>query len=89
MSARDKVRSFAEAREHDHVPIRDGLTYGDAREVCATFAGLERDRRERIATAAFQATIAGGWTFDSDGKRAERAVSMADHLIHELDKEQP
>ena len=35
MSARDKVRSFAESREADHVVIRDGLTYGDARELLA------------------------------------------------------
>ena len=33
MSALDKIRSFAEARSGDSVPIRDGLTYADAREL--------------------------------------------------------
>jgi hypothetical protein len=33
MSAIDKLRSFAEARCDDHEIIKNGLTYGDAREV--------------------------------------------------------
>jgi hypothetical protein len=32
VSVLDKLRSFAEAREADAVPIRSGLTYGDVRE---------------------------------------------------------
>jgi len=32
-SALDKIRSFAEAREADHVVVRDGLTYGDCRAI--------------------------------------------------------
>lgn len=33
MTAIDKVRSFAESREPDVAVIRDGITYGDAREL--------------------------------------------------------
>ncbi len=45
MSALDKIRSFAEAASGNDVVIRDGITYGDAREVLA-----EVDRlKERIA----------------------------------------
>jgi len=38
MSAIDKLRSFAESHEPDATPIRDGLTYGDAREQLAQLA---------------------------------------------------
>lgn len=47
-----------------------------------------RERRERIATAAMQGLLVGyarnAWTLDYV---AERAVSAADALIEELDKE--
>lgn len=33
MSARDKLRSFADSRSADHELIRDGLTYEDARDL--------------------------------------------------------
>jgi DNA repair ATPase RecN len=42
MSALDKLRSFAESREADCVPIRDGLTYGDARESIDEFKWLRK-----------------------------------------------
>lgn len=35
MRAHDKLRSFAESRSGDQELIRDGLTYGDARELRA------------------------------------------------------
>ena len=38
MSALDKLRSFSESHEPDSTPIRDGLTYGDARELLAQLA---------------------------------------------------
>jgi uncharacterized Ntn-hydrolase superfamily protein len=56
------------------------------REIVST---LNRERRERIATAALAALVAG---VDSDGDRleedsaAEWAVAYADALIAELDK---
>jgi hypothetical protein len=34
-NALDKIRSFGEAREADHVVVRDGLTYGDCRAIAA------------------------------------------------------
>ena len=51
MSAYDKLRSFAESREHDAVIIRDGLTYQDAREAANLIerqqAEIERLRSDR------------------------------------------
>lgn len=45
MSALGKLRSFAEAREADDAPIRDGLTYGDARELVGVMIGYTRALR--------------------------------------------
>ena len=38
-----KVRSFAQAREADHVVVSSGLTYGDCRAVLTLVETLERD----------------------------------------------
>lgn len=48
MSAMDKIRSFAESREADDVPIREGLTYGDVRDLMREIEGRERVQRHRM-----------------------------------------
>lgn len=50
MSALDKLQSFAEARSPDERPIRDGLTYGDARELLA-HTEAARELIARLASA--------------------------------------
>lgn len=44
MSAEDIIRSFAESREPDDAVIRDGITYGVARQLRARIEELEKDR---------------------------------------------
>lgn len=54
MGSFDKIRSFAEAREKDEVPVRDGLTYGDCRALVRRVDALERDlaaARQRASSA--------------------------------------
>jgi len=46
VSGIDKLRSFAESRSADHEMLRDGLSYGDTRDVLARIAELERERDE-------------------------------------------
>lgn len=45
MSAIDKLRSFAESRSADHEIIRDGLTYGDVREVLVAIERMKKNTR--------------------------------------------
>lgn len=58
MSSLDLLREFAESREHDAVLIRDGVSYGEIREVLRVIAELEaelaaeRARREADETDA-------------------------------------
>lgn len=52
MSIEGKLRSFAEAREADDTLIRDGLSYGDARDGVRAFDGLRKmidDAANKIA----------------------------------------
>lgn len=50
MSGIDKLRSFAESKSGDHEIIRDGLTYGDVREVVRE---LRRDSLQGLLMEAF------------------------------------
>lgn len=43
MSAYDILRSFAETREADHVPIRDGITYAQARDAASEIERLQAE----------------------------------------------
>lgn len=52
MTAIGKVRSFAESREPDVAVIRDGITYGDARELLQE---IDRMRDELITVISLLA----------------------------------
>lgn len=71
MSALDVLRSFAESRASDHVLIRDGLTYGQARELVQEIAASQaREARLREALEPF-----GGGQCPAEGRCAEQLDS--------------
>ena len=74
MSAYDKLRSFAEAREHDSTVIRSGLTYGDAREAAAEIARLRRERDEAQANYRWMVEHAADQRLDGYRELGQRAA---------------
>ena len=78
MSAVDIIRSFAESRSGDHEVIRDGITYGTARELLAALEHTAAEEREACAKVCMDlksaARAAGDAVYGNAYLTAERAI---------------
>lgn len=83
MSAYDIVRSFAEAREDSSIAIRDGITYGAARELADEIMRLRAEAKDAARLRAKYARAVNALQ-DIAALKAKPKTSGREIAIHTL-----